>query len=114
MKMKINRRLLGFAWFIFVLVFVSSMVAAAFFLTRYLYNIIDWHPSALLAQVITTLLGLLFTGLMIGGIGQLARKRGWIPEMNVFRPIIEALEKIAAGDFSIRVESEFHDNQIVG
>jgi two-component system, OmpR family, phosphate regulon sensor histidine kinase PhoR len=114
MKRKFPPRLLGFAWFIFVLVFVSGMIAVAFFLTSYLYKTIHWHPSALLTQIINTLLGLLLTGLMIGGIGQIAKSRGWIPEMNVFRPIIEALEKIAQGDFSIRLENEFHDNQIVG
>ncbi len=114
MKRKINPRLLGLAWFIFVLIFVSGMIAVAFFLTGYLYQTIHWHPSALLTQIINTLLGLLLTGLLIGGIGQIAKSRGWIPEMNVFRPIIEALEKIAQGDFSIRLENEFHDNQIVG
>ncbi len=114
MKRKIHPRLIGFAWFIFVLVLVSGMIAATFFLTGYLYQTIHWYPSALWTQIINTLLGLLFTGLVIGGVGQLAKSRGWIPEMNVFRPIIEALEKIAQGDFSIRVESEFHDNQIVG
>ncbi|HSB02216.1 MAG TPA: HAMP domain-containing sensor histidine kinase [Anaerolineales bacterium] len=114
MKRKVHPRLLGFAWFVFVLVFVSSMIAAAFFLTGYLYQTIHWHPSALLTQIVNTLLGLLLTGAIAGMLGKFARSRGWIPEMNVFRPIIEALEKIAQGDFSIRVESEFHDNQIVG
>jgi len=111
---KVNPRLLGLVWFIFVLIFVSGMIAVAFFLTDYLYKIIAWHPSALLTQIANTLLGLLFTGTMVGTVGKFARARGWIPEMNVFRPIIEALEKIAQGDFRIRVENKFQDNQIVG
>jgi len=111
---KVNPRLLGLVWFIFVLIFVSGMIAVAFFLTDYLYIIIAWHPSALLTQIANTLLGLLFTGTMVGTVGKFARARGWIPEMNVFRPIIEALEKIAQGDFRIRVENKFQDNQIVG
>ena len=111
---KVNPRLLGLVWFIFVLIFVSGMIAVAFFLTDYLYQIIAWHPSALLTQIANTLLGLLFTGTMVGTVGKFARSRGWIPEMNVFRPIIEALEKIAQGDFRIRVENKFQDNQIVG
>jgi two-component system, OmpR family, phosphate regulon sensor histidine kinase PhoR len=114
MRRKINLRLLGVAWFIFVLVFVSSMVTAAFFLTSYLYKTINWHLSPLLTQIVNTLLGLLFTGTMIGTVAKFAQSRGWIPERNVFRPIIEALEKIAQGDFSIRLESEFQHNQIVG
>ena len=111
---KVNPRLLGLVWFIFVLIFVSGMIAVAFFLTDYLYKIIAWHPSALLTQIANTLLGLLFTGTMVGTVGKFARATGWIPEMNVFRPIIEALEKIAQGDFRIRVENKFQDNQIVG
>ena len=34
-----RRRLVGFSWFILVLVFVSSMIAAAFFLTGYIYHV---------------------------------------------------------------------------
>ena len=114
MRSKINPRLFGFLWFIFVLIFLSGMIAVAFFLTGYLYKIMNWHPSMLLAQIANTLLGLLFAGMMVGTVAKFARARGWIPEMNVFRPIIEALEKIAQGDFSIRVENKFEDNQIVG
>ena len=109
-----NRRLIGFVWFIFVLVFVSSMIAVAFFLTGYLYKIINWQPPTLLIQIINTLLGLLLTGMMVGIVGKFARSRGWIPEMQVFGPIIEALEKIAQGDFSIRLDYQFEDHQIAG
>src|SRR5437867_8832560 len=104
MRRKINPRLLGFAWFVFVLVFLSSMLTVAFFLTGYLYKITNWHPAILLTQIVNTLLGLLLTGTMVGMVGKFARSRGWMPQVNVFRPIIEALEKIAQGDFSIRVE----------
>ena len=113
--MKVTKqRLMGFAWFIFILIFVSGMIAVAFFLTRYVYEVVHWHPSALLTQIVNTLLGLLFTGIMAGTVGNLARSRGWIPEMRVYGPIFEALEKIAQGDFSIRLENEFQDHEIVG
>jgi two-component system phosphate regulon sensor histidine kinase PhoR len=113
--MKITKqRLIGFAWFIFVLIFVSSMLAVAFFLTGYIYLIIHWQPPALLTQIVNTLLGLLLTGTMVGIVSKVARKRGWLPERQVFGPIIEALEKIAQGDFSIRLDNEFQDHQIAG
>lgn len=111
---RVNPRLLGFAWFIFVLVFITAMFTVSFFLTAYLYKVTNLNPPALLVQIINSLLGLLFTGLIIGGVGKFARTKGWIPEMNVFRPILEALEKITAGDFSIRLDNQFRDNQIVG
>lgn len=109
-----RQRLLGFAWFVFIIVFVSGMITVAFFLTSYFYRIVNWHLPIVLVQIINTLLGLLFTGMMIGLIGKVARSRGWIPEMNVFAPIVDALEQIARGDFSVRVSSEFDDNQMVG
>jgi two-component system, OmpR family, phosphate regulon sensor histidine kinase PhoR len=110
---RVNRRVIGFAWFIFVLIFVSGMIAVAFVLTGYIYKIVNWHPASLLTQIVNTLLGLLFAGTMVGIVGKFARARGWVPEMNVFLPIIDALERIARGDFSVRLENEFQDNQMV-
>lgn len=110
---RIRSRLLGAAWFIFVLVFISLMVAASFTLTGSLYTLANLRPPALLAQIINTLVGLFFAGLMIGGVSQVARSRGWIPEMNLFAPIIDALERIAKGDFRVRLEDRPHDNQMV-
>jgi signal transduction histidine kinase len=109
-----NQRLIGFAWFIFVLAFVSGMITVAFFLTDYIYRIMNWQLPILLTQIINTLLGLLFTGAMVGTVGNFARSKGWLPERKLFGPIIEALEKIAQGDFSIRLENEFEDHQIAG
>jgi signal transduction histidine kinase len=106
--------LFGIAWFIFVLVFVSLMFTASFFLTDYLYKVTYLHPTLWQIQVINSLLGLVLTGLIAGAVGRFARKIGWIPEMNVFKPIIEALEKIARGDFSVRLENEIGDHQMVG
>jgi signal transduction histidine kinase len=59
------------------------------------------------------MLGLFLTGMLIGTAGKVARSRGWIPEMNVFAPILDALERIARGDFSVRLTNEFQDNQMV-
>jgi signal transduction histidine kinase len=104
---------LGFAWFIFVLIFISSMVAVAFFLTSALYKFINWNPPLLVSHLISTLLGLLLTGVLIGTVSKGARSRGWLPEMNVFAPILDALERIARGDFSVRLTHAFENNQMV-
>src|ERR1043165_4643283 len=76
MKWKINPRLLGVAWFVFVLIFVSSMIALAFFITAYLYTITNLHPSMVVVQVINSLLGLFLTGMLVGAVGKVARSRG--------------------------------------
>src|SRR4030095_15663104 len=79
-----------------------------------MYRIMNWQLPILLTQIINTLLGLLFTGTIVGTVGNFARSKGWIPEKKLFGPIIEALEKIAQGDFSIRLENGFEDHQIAG
>jgi len=107
-------RLYGIAWFIFGLILVSGMFAASFFLTAYFFRIINLRLSVVLVQIINSLLGLLFTGMIVGNVLKIARGRGWLPERNVFSPIVEALEKIAKGDFSVRLDSADPDNQMVG
>jgi signal transduction histidine kinase len=111
---RVNPRLLRITWLIILLVLITGMFTVSFFLTAYLYRITNLKLPAWQTQVISSLVGLFFTALIIRATALLARARGWISEMNVFRPIIEALEKIAAGDFSIRLDNQFRDNQIVG
>ncbi|MFT3894412.1 MAG: HAMP domain-containing sensor histidine kinase [Anaerolineales bacterium] len=109
-----KQRLFGFLWFLFVLIFISSMIALAFVLTRYLYRTIQWQPPLLLTQIINALLGLFFGGSLVGISSRFARARGWMPEMNVFAPVLDALERIARGDFSVRLPNEYNDNPMVG
>lgn len=108
-----KQKLIGVGWFILVLILISTMIAAAYYLTGYIYQAIGLHPMPLAIQIVNTLLGLLFTGLLIGALGRIARSRGWVPEMNVFAPIIDALERIARGDFSVRLTNEYTDNEMV-
>jgi two-component system phosphate regulon sensor histidine kinase PhoR len=96
------------------LTLLSSMFAASFYLTGYLIRMTDFRLSGAVIQIINSLLGLLFTGMIVGGAGKIAASRGWLPERNVFNPIVEALEKIAKGDFSVRLDSADPDNQMVG
>lgn len=109
-----NPRLIGIAWAAFVLLLITGMLLASFFLTARLYQIINLHPHAWLTLIVNTFLGLSLTGLIVTSGVRFARRRGWMLPMGAFGPIIEALEKIAAGDFSIRLEDDFQDNQIVG
>jgi two-component system phosphate regulon sensor histidine kinase PhoR len=107
-------RLIGWLWTVFGLTLLAGMFSLSFWLTNFLYNAINLQPPALLGQVINSILGLILTGLTASGIFRIAHGRGWLPERQVFTPIIQALERIAAGDFSIRLDNEFEDNRIVG
>lgn len=104
----------GYLWFITIVLFLTIMFSASFFLTAYLYKITNLYPPAWLAQVINSFIGLVFTASIASMVGRLFFARGWVPERNIFGPIIEALEQIARGDFSVRLTNEFQDNQMVG
>ena len=110
---KRTQRFYGFTWFVFVIALVGLMFSVAFFLTNYFYGITNLQPPLLIAEFINSLLGLTFTGLIVGGIGKISRTRGWMLRMNVFEPILDALERIARGDFSVRLTDEFHENPMV-
>lgn len=109
-----NSRRIGIIWFISILVFVSLMITGSYYLTAYLYKIGRMLPPAWLVQVVNSLLGLIFTALAVNSATRFGRSKGWTPEMRPFGPILEAMEKIARGDFSVRLESEFPDNRMVG
>ena len=110
---KRNPKLLGIAWTIIVLVFVTTMFTASFFLTAHIYEIINLNPPILLVQIVNSLLGLVFAGLIVGVVARFARSKGWTPEMNVFGSIIEAMQKIAKGDFNIQLDNTFRENEPV-
>ena len=103
----------GWAWVTFVMILLACMFSLSFLITDFLYEAINIHPPAMVSQVINSLLGLIITGLLASRVGRIAQRRGWMPERPVFTPIIEALERIATGDFSTRLDDEFEDNRIM-
>jgi two-component system, OmpR family, phosphate regulon sensor histidine kinase PhoR len=104
------------AGFIVVLAVLAAIYAATFILTSFIYEKTGLHPSPVLAQVITSLLGLVFVFLIAGGSGYLFRGRQMAGQMRIFQPILNALERIAQGDFSIRIEDTFgrHEGNLFG
>lgn len=110
---RLNPRWLGAVWFIAVLALLTCMFIASFFLTAYIFGLANLHPSPLWVQVVNSVLGLCLAGVVIAAVGKMARSLGWIGEVQVFGPIIEAIEKIAKGDFSTRVDNELRENQMV-
>jgi two-component system, OmpR family, phosphate regulon sensor histidine kinase PhoR len=96
------------------LAFLTSMITAAFFATAFLYTYTGFYPPAFAAQLINTLLGLFFAFLILFGLGTLFRSRRLDMEMGIFRPINDAIVKIAKGDFSVRVDGIFREHDVVG
>lgn len=86
-----------------ILLFVS-LFAAAYFLTAIIYERIGSRPSPFITQMINSMLGLFFTILGIAGISYVIRSRFDGSRMGVFNPIIAAMQRIAEGDFSVRLD----------
>ena len=113
-RLRSRQSFYGFLWFMTVMLGVSLMFIVSFFLTASVFGAVNLNLPPWLVQVINSLLGLLLTGLLIGLTSKVARRRGWFPERNIMTPIVDALERISRGDFSVRLEDEFRDNPMVG
>jgi two-component system phosphate regulon sensor histidine kinase PhoR len=97
-----------------VFIFISIMIAVASLLMDLVYARIGFRPQPLAIQIINALLGLIFMGLVIGLLTRLSQPKLVASRMGVFGPIIDAMARIAKGDFSVRLEDTVEDNPIVG
>ena len=81
-------------------VYLAIALTIAYYLTSLVYDRAGWHPPALAAQIVNTLLGLCLLVLAV-----------LIPRFFVrghrdpFAPIIDAMQQIAKGNFSTRVDN---------
>jgi two-component system, OmpR family, phosphate regulon sensor histidine kinase PhoR len=101
-----NPKVEGVIWFISVAIFLSTMFTAAFVITGWVYQLIGITPSALVAQLINSIGGLFLTALIIGAMSRIFQSKIVNGQMTLFKPIIDALERIAQGDFSARVDND--------
>ena len=102
--------LFSILWTIFILLLLALLFSAAFYLTGYFYTITNLKLSALLVQIINSFLGLILTSLIVSFFARFSRQR----QFTAFQSIIEAMERIARGDFSIRLEHERQDGFLHG
>ncbi len=105
--MKISPRLQSTLWFIFVIFCLTAMFAVAFFITAWIYKTVGQTPPALLVQLINSLGGICLFGLIVTIVTYPFRSKRAAGEMKIYGPIIDALERIAKGDFGVRVENIF-------
>jgi two-component system, OmpR family, phosphate regulon sensor histidine kinase PhoR len=108
--MKLSQRQQGFLWFCTVLLILALTFTLAFFLTGWLYHLTGLTPSPLLAQLITSMGGLFLTALFISVVSRVFKSKFVAGQMRAFGPIIDALRRIAKGDFSVRVDNVFDDH----
>jgi two-component system phosphate regulon sensor histidine kinase PhoR len=97
------------------LLLLIGVATGTYFLTGAVYSAAGAAPSALLATVITAVLSVVFSVLIVVGtmvfINSRPRaKRRW---MGIVEPILEAMERIARGDFQVRVAPTLGANTFV-
>jgi two-component system phosphate regulon sensor histidine kinase PhoR len=102
------------AWMVGVLALLTFFLVAVFYLTAFIYQATGLHPPAVVVQVVNSLLGLFLNFLVLFAVGQYMRSQRMAQRMRVFGPIIDALERIAKGDFNVRLDDSFRNNDLVG
>jgi two-component system, OmpR family, phosphate regulon sensor histidine kinase PhoR len=104
-------RLLAFIWVSIILISLTSSFAFAFFINSVIspFPLLDISP--ILRQIISSFLGIIIWLLIMSIISFFIRKRLGDPQALLFKPIIDAFEKISKGDFNVRLDLEFDQIQ---
>jgi two-component system phosphate regulon sensor histidine kinase PhoR len=97
-----------------VWVFLLLLYIVAYFLTSFVFQRFDLAPAPLLGQLINAALTFVLFFLVAAGLSFRAQKRGWGRQRGPLGPIIDAMERIAKGDFSVHVEDQFQENEPFG
>jgi two-component system phosphate regulon sensor histidine kinase PhoR len=90
--------------FILVLTVLTVAFTAAYFLMAQIYQRAGLNPAPLARQVINSLVGLFLLGLVGTLMARIFRSSAWAQRMNMFAPLLKAMEQIARGNFNVRVE----------
>jgi len=110
--MPLNERVLrSLAGMFMALSAVGLSVTAAYFLTGWLFGWLHINPPALLLQVINSLLGLVIIATVIATLSFTFRAQQLRMQMSVFITLIEAVQKIAQGDFTVQIENKFEEHE---
>lgn len=104
---KPNSKLIMIGWTILMIAFFVAVFTLASFVTAFIYNITNSNPPGWLAQIFNSLLGLFFLAFIAATVSKFAQSKGWAQQRNLLAPIIDAMERIAQGDFSVRVDNVF-------
>src|SRR5262249_38578302 len=105
LRLKLSRRQQGVLWFCFVLLFLATSFTITYIASHSIYQWIGQTPTPLVSQLITSMGGILLTGIIITVLTRVVFKSKLAAgQMRVFGPIFDAMQRIAKGDFSVRVD----------
>lgn len=83
---------------------IAVFVSVVYFVTNLVYSRIGLTLPPLVAQLINTVLGILLLGSAISIAVNFFKPQQREMRMGLFNPIIEAMNRIAKGDFTVRIE----------
>lgn len=95
-----KRKLAGIFWIIVVITTLLVCWLGAYSLTAWFYGWIGAEPRELYRHMITSCVGFIFWGLIIGLVGRYIRRHN-----DVFSQMIDAMRRIANGDFNVSIDS---------
>ena len=102
---RIEPVLKGIAGFVVMVTVLTTAFTAAHFGMTQIYLRFDLNLEPFVKQVINSLAGLLLLGIVGTILARVFRTTGWAQQMNMFTPLLRAMEQIARGDFSVRLET---------
>lgn len=94
------------------LAFFALVLCLAFYITNLVYVRTGWQPNPLLALLINAFLGMILTIALVAVVGMAIHRRR--RTKNPFSVITEALERIATGDFTTRLDENLRSHGVVG
>lgn len=95
----------GVGIFSVIAVVLTAVFGLGHVAIQHLYQRLGLPPTPLVMAVIGSLAGLLLLVTLGTTMATLFRSNAWAQQMNMFSPLLRAMEQIARGDFSVRLES---------
>ncbi len=100
----------GIAGFIVVVVALTLTFSAAYLLMAQIYLRLGLNPTPLVGQVINSFVGLFLLVIVGKLMAEIFHSSAWAQQMNMLAPLLKAMEQIARGDFSVRLEQPNRGN----
>ena len=111
-KRNITRERLGIFGVVVAVLTVSTLIfTLVYLLTSVIFASMTHPPSALGIQIINTVLGFVACFITATTIGRLWGEKQRALRMGIFNPIIEAMARIAEGDFSVQLEDDLEGDE---
>jgi two-component system phosphate regulon sensor histidine kinase PhoR len=106
-KRNLTKERIGiFAVILGVITFSTVIFTIVYFITGAIFRSVSHPPSPLAIQIINTVIGFVLSFTIMAIIGRITGEKQRASRMGIFNPIIEAMNKIAKGDFSVQIDED--------